>query len=157
MLSKSTFRYIDKAFAVSNKLWLIPLYWNADSRQLGLNISKNHLFFYIIVLTYFSCDCLYGSVIVYYMVRDLSTTGNFVKTMQVSIHWFTRLATLFCHFFLLKYSEEISHYFNKFLQFHQQFESKILSNTYFEICNTNSCYNNLSKKLKCFRALSSSN
>jgi len=127
MLRKSTFRYIDHCFVISNKLWLVPFYWNSNNHQMILEISKSHYWFYVAVLTYFSCDCAYGAFVLYELISGLNKTGNFELTMKISIHWFTRLATLICHFFLFRNSKEIAHYYNKFLQFHHEFESKFKS------------------------------
>jgi len=125
MLSKSTFRYIDQSFVVSNTLWLVPFYWNTENHQFCLEIPNKHYLFSLIVLIYYSCDCLYSSFVVHEMIGSLNSS-NFEITMQVSIHWFTRSVTLFCQFFLWGNSREIAHYYNKLLQIHQQFASKLL-------------------------------
>jgi hypothetical protein len=116
MLSEGAVGWILRLFVYSDRFLLTPYEWDAKRKVLKWTTSLKHFIFYILVIVYYTGDCVYLTFVMHRIAMDPSV--SFDVTMKVCIHWFTRVVTLTLHYSILESRQGFADFYNEFFKFH---------------------------------------
>lgn len=119
LLSRDLIYFLGLFFSIGGTLLLLPYHWDQRTARLSFIQSKARLSLYMLVVTWYTCDTLYGSLVVQRLSADPNST--FEDRMKVNLHNLTRGAALVLHFFFLIKRETNSDFFNTIFSMERTF------------------------------------
>ena len=122
MLSEASIFYIYQFHIFSDKLWLSPYQWNSKHERLEWTKIRKQFTFYILVLIYYTLDCMYLIYVMYKVMPSINV--KFDVKLKIFLHSFTRIVGLGMSYLMLILRDHLSNFINVIIFNHRKLRSK---------------------------------